>query len=147
MNKSTFEFSPTKWALLQGRLSRFIRNKANDTLEKFDLKTADWIVLGYIEHKEDPQIPTNIAHDMGIPTSYSTMIISKLEKAGYLTVKGDTQDERRKIVSITKKGCNLLDQINTEVHEQFLPYFKGISDTELNAYLEVIKRILQNSEK
>lgn len=75
-----------------------------------------------------------------------TNICDKLQQAGLITKRQDSEDRRRTLISMTSAGDKILDDQNEIVRQKFLSSLRGLSEEEraelhhsimnLNHYIE-----------
>ena len=73
--------------------------------------------------EEDSQPVNDIAHRLLLETNTVTPLLQRMEKLGIVTRKKGEQDKRQQIVSLTKKGKKLEEEVFAKVpagiNEQF----------------------------
>ena len=102
-------------------LSRYISKK----LERYDkengISTHDCMVVDYICHRENENLDTiqkDIEDEFYIGKAVASDLISSLEKKGYIERRVDPSDQRKKILTVTKKGHDFND-FNLEKVKKF----------------------------
>lgn len=138
---------PTKAALLQSKFHRIIKEKAAKTLRPYHMSVADWVILGFLGHKNTPTNIGAIASDMGVKTPFMTVRISSLLNRGLVSVIGNSEDNRQKRVELTKRGRAALTLADNAVRQSFFPLLNGVSIAELAAYFSAIKKMIKNFER
>ena len=81
---------------------------------------------------------------MLVSGSRITGLAKRLEKKGLLIRKGDTSDERIKILEITPKGSQILKDIFQEKEDLLKKYLLKYSEDEKKAFFNVIRSILKS---
>jgi len=69
-----------------------------------DLNPSEFGVLNHFVRLPGEKSPTHLAKAFQMTKPSMTAILAKLERKGYVEIKGSEQDRRRKIVSITANG-------------------------------------------
>jgi DNA-binding MarR family transcriptional regulator len=137
----------TKLALLQSKFHRITKQRMTIALRPFQLRTVDWIVLGFLDHRKRAVVMSEVAHELGIQSSFMTVVVSKLSKRGFIKVTEDKVDLRKKHIEITKEGTRVVTLMQGQFEAFFAPYVKGISPLDLMTYLNVISSIIENVER
>ena len=76
--------------------------------------------------------------------STTTILVRKLEKTGYVKVRKDTDDSRRKIISLTSEG-EKFNQITRELSDDLLKKtWDGFNETEKNSLVLLLNRLSDN---
>lgn len=141
------DLKATKIALMQSKFHRFIKHRLAVALRPFELQAVDWIVLGFLEHRKQAMVISDVATEIGVQPSFMTTIIAKLVKRGLITVKDDTSDHRRKHITLTSEGTKVVKLMQKQFEEFFTPFIRGLSKTEVETYLKVLKTVIANVEE
>lgn len=73
-----------------------------------------------------------LVQELNIDRSYMSRILRKLEREELIEKKSSTIDSRKSLLFLTKKGEELLDQINSQSDVQIIQLFNGLTDSEIN---------------
>ncbi|GAB0169237.1 MarR family winged helix-turn-helix transcriptional regulator [Lysinibacillus sp. CTST325] len=73
-----------------------------------------------------------LVQELNIDRSYMSRILRKLEKEELIEKKSSTIDSRKSLLFLTKKGEELLGQINIQSDDQIIQLFNGLTDSEIN---------------
>lgn len=89
---------------------------------------------------------SEVGHRLQISKQQMTNICDKLQQAGLITKRQDSEDRRRTLISLTSAGDKILDDQNEIVRQKFLSSLRGLSEEEraelhhssmnLNHYIE-----------
>lgn len=89
---------------------------------------------------------SEVGHRLQISKQQMTNICDKLQQAGLITKRQDSEDRRRTLISMTSAGDKILDDQNEIVRQKFLSSLRGLSEEEraelhhsimnLNHYIE-----------
>lgn len=71
-------------------------------------------------------------------------IINRMERDGLLTISVDTDDRRRKTLSITEKGQQIYDVLQNMLDKINLMAVQNISESEMDMFLSVLEKIVAN---
>lgn len=73
-----------------------------------------------------------------------TRMVESLVKKKYLTRKKDSNDRRKSILTITAKGLNILDKLESMILLNRKKALNGITEKELNQVKKVLNKIITN---
>ena len=89
---------------------------------------------------------SEVGHRLQISKQQMTNICDKLQQAGLITKRQDSEDRRCTLISMTSAGDKILDDQNEIVRQKFLSSLRGLSEEEraelhhsimnLNHYIE-----------
>lgn len=86
-----------------------IRNALSRVLPK-GMELSHFSVLNNLAHVTDERSPAQLAQTFGVTRGAITNTLSKLEWAGYIHIRPDWDDARRKMVAISPAGRVARDQ-------------------------------------
>lgn len=124
--------------VVSNRFNLEIYRKLLKTFKKFGLSTSQFAVLEVLYHKGDMTVG-EIIDKILITGGNITLVIKNLEQKNYLTIYPDCDDGRKRIISITNEGKEivskafsehlevlngLLDIYNTQQKEQLIELLK-----------------------
>ena len=113
----------------------FLLNLSKE-LNKGNVSFAQFFLLGYLA-KEDYLTMTDIAKKMGHSTAAATGLVDRLEKLGYVQRLHASDDRRKVMVQITRKGIDLVDKMREDIVENLVEVMadmdKGVAETVLDA--------------
>lgn len=92
-----------------------------------DLNPSEFSVLNHFVRLPGEKSPTRLAKAFQMTKPSMTAILSKLERKGYVEIKGSEDDRRRKIVTITSSG-------------------KAARERGVNAVVPLAEIVLQNQD-
>ncbi|WP_213809741.1 MarR family winged helix-turn-helix transcriptional regulator [Jeotgalicoccus sp. WY2] len=126
--------------------------RTNDILEKlvkndaqqYGLNISEFAVMELLFHK-GPQPINRIQERILIANSSTTYILDKLEKKDYIIRKRDENDRRSMKAALTEEGENLIRRIFPAHSELLTGLFSALSDEELSAFRETLKKISANA--
>jgi len=109
-------------------------NKKSD--QKFGLTLIQWMILKHLIHK-----PASSAHMLakviGIHPSSITPSLKRLVRKQLVFVDRNPRDSRKKMISITRNGKKLLDQLDPRLSKDFEEVGRFSNELEtLRLYLE-----------
>lgn len=125
--------------------------RTNDILEKlvkndvqqYGLNISEFAVMELLYHK-GPQPINRIQERILIANSSTTYILDKLEKKNYIIRERDENDRRSMRAVLTEEGESLIHSIFPAHSELLTGLFSTLSDEELSAFREMLKKISAN---
>ena len=85
-------------------------------LNKGNISYAQFFLLGYLAN-EDYLTMTDISKKMGHSTAAATGLVDRLEKLGYVQRLHASDDRRKVMVQITRKGIDLVGRLRNAIAE------------------------------
>ena len=114
-------FSQVGKKALGSRLRRLSENITSDAAEIYKLYQVDlqpkWFPVFYVLSEGQAKTITAIAEEIGHSHPSVSKIISEMVKKGLVVEKTDKTDGRRNVVSLTKKGKNITEQIKDQYED------------------------------
>ncbi len=98
-------------------------------------------------YKEDEQTMTSISNKIGRCKSTLTVLVDKLEKAGFIIRKVDSDDTRIKKLCLTDKGKEFKEvfwSISSDLNQSLWQGFNEKEQQELLSYLDRMNKNLEN---
>lgn len=102
-----------------------------------------WLVLMVVRDEPDIQLK-ELAAKVFKDNASITRIIVLLEKNHYLNKTVHKEDGRRIVLSITKKGKKVMEQVSKIVRQNREHALRGISDINIASSIKTLKRIASN---
>ena len=121
-------------------------NYMNSYLKKMDLTLSQTRVLLVLALNNGVSIDY-LAEKANIGKSSVTKSVKILEKKGFLTKEIDSEDNRRKVVKITKKGKEIQNaalQINDEIEESIISKIGENEIKTLKKQLIALDELIKN---
>lgn len=147
MFSTNFNLKATKIALLQSKSHRITKHRLLAALKPFQLRPVDWTILGFLGHKKKPMSISEVATELGIQSSFMTIIVTKLEKRNLIIVTDDETDRRKKYIALAAEGQKVIKLMQRQFEEFFAPLIQGLSGKELAAYIKVLDTVIKNAEQ
>ena len=88
-----------------GTIEQLARNKLDNALPK-DLNISSFSVLNHFSGSRAEKTPLQLARSFHVTKGAMTNTLNKLEKQGYIHVRPDWNDARKKCVSISQSGID-----------------------------------------
>ena len=113
---------------------------AGDRLTKeLGLTSALWQVLGAID--EAPLPVAQIARNMGLARQSVRRTANLLEDKGFVEFQENPNHQRAKLVVLSKKGCDVLDQVTKLQIDWANSVSKGLGDNKFKTVIQTMRTI------
>ena len=112
----------------------FLLNLSKE-LNKGSVSFAQFFLLGYLA-KEDYLTMTDISKKMGHSTAAATGLVDRLEKLGYVQRLHASDDRRKVMVQITRKGIDLVEKMREDIVENLVEVMAGMDAGAAEAIIE-----------
>jgi len=107
---------------------------------------SQWIVLSIIETHKNLGIK-EISEMLGITSSATTQLVDALSENGYVQRKISKNDRRSLQLCLSKKEQKSIKKMNAHYIATMKKMFDALTDSELEAYRALHKKILSNIPK
>ncbi|MBQ4610417.1 MAG: MarR family transcriptional regulator [Clostridia bacterium] len=115
--------------------------------EKFGLTGAECAIMGYLfENMEGPLYQKDVEEEFHIRRSSATRTLQAMEKKGIILRQGEPHDGRLKRLVLTERAMEIGRDVGDMIAEAEQRLLRGISDRELNAFLDMCERICRNAD-
>jgi DNA-binding MarR family transcriptional regulator len=120
----------------------FLLNLSKE-LNKGSVSFAQFFLLGYLA-KEDYLTMTDISKKMGHSTAAATGLVDRLEKLGYVQRLHASDDRRKVMVQITRKGIDLVEKMREDIVENLVEVMAGMDTGAAEAIIEASDTLKNN---
>lgn len=103
------------------------------------LELSQFAVLNHFSHLGGEKNPAQLAKVFQLTKGAMTNTIARLEAAGYVSVRGDERDKRRKIVSLTDKGRGIRNEAIAALAPVFAEITAGVGRETLRQALPALR--------
>jgi DNA-binding MarR family transcriptional regulator len=117
----------------------FLLNLSKE-LNKGNVSYAQFFLLGYLA-KEDYLTMTHISKKMGHSTAAATGLVDRLEKLGYVQRLHASDDRRKVMVQITRKGIDLVDKMREDIIENLVEVMAEMDSGVTSAVMQASELI------
>jgi len=117
----------------------FLLNLSKE-LNKGSVSYAQFFLLGYLAN-ENFLTMTDISKKMGHSTAAATGLVDRLEKLGYVQRLHASEDRRKVMVQITRKGIDLVERIREDITSSLVNLMVDLDQTEQEALLKTYGKI------
>ena len=126
-------------------LDQLVRNRLAKVLPK-GMELSHFSVLNQLSHTKTERTPAQIAKSFRVTRGAITNTLSKLELSGYIHVRPDWDDARRKMVSISPAGIvarnNALAAVTPIINE----LVSEMGEERLKAIVPILRELRQKFE-
>ena len=126
-------------------LDQLVRNRLAKVLPK-GMELSHFSVLNQLSHTKVERTPAQIAKSFRVTRGAITNTLSKLELSGYIHVRPDWDDARRKMVSISPAGIvarnNALAAVTPIINE----LISEMGEERLKAIVPILRDLRQKFE-
>jgi len=122
------------------KTSQHARKVLNNKIKETDLTVGQTLVLNFLE--EDDGITINeLGAKAGIDNATMTGIIDRLENAGYIARKKDSEDRRVYLIYLTDKGSTEGARIKKDMVSQNRDFLSVLTKAEEKQFRQLLIRI------
>ncbi|EIE50101.1 MarR family transcriptional regulator [Salipiger aestuarii] len=118
--------------LLRNRLTRVLPNK---------MEISHFSVLNHLARAQYERSPAQLARSFHVTRGAMTNTIAKLEMAGYVHIRPDWDDARRKMVSISTAGRNAREAALLAMAPVIADMVGELGVTKVRAALPVLREL------
>ncbi|MBU2981076.1 MarR family transcriptional regulator [Lentibacter algarum] len=118
--------------LLRNRLSKVLPN---------GMEISHFSVLTHLEHANSEKSPAQLASTFHVTRGAMTNTISKLEWAGYVHVRPDWDDARRKFVAISPAGIRARNTALSAISPVIAGLVQELGSESVRAALPVLREL------
>ena len=115
-------------------------------LKKRKVRESEWRVLAMLSGTE-PKSVNQLAKDTLIPQSTLSRRLVRMEERDWLTRSDAPNDGRSYLFSLTEKGADLADELNTVARSAETSDTATISETELAQLRELLSKLVPDFGK
>lgn len=126
------------------RADQATRNAMDEALSSYGLTSAQLDILLYLD-LQGTAAQRGLQAALGITSATLTRILDGMEARGFAERRADQGDARVKCVTLTQKGCDVLEALHNKEEQPFLTRFaRGFSADELLILTGWLNRIAAN---
>lgn len=114
-------------------------------LRRVGMDVPRWRVL-MILHENDPASVSTIAELAVIKLSTVTRIVQRMQVEGLVSCAPRATDARVTEVSLTPAGAQAVERVRRQASRIFHQAFDTISDEEIAAFIDLLRRLFDNLE-
>jgi len=126
-------------------LDQLVRNRLAKVLPK-GMELSHFSVLNQLSHNKIERTPAQIAKSFRVTRGAITNTLNKLELSGYIHVRPDWEDARRKMVSISPAGMVARNNALTAVTPIIEELSRDLGEERLKAIVPILRELRQKLE-
>ena len=126
-------------------LDQLVRNRLAKVLPK-GMELSHFSVLNQLSHTKTERTPAQIAKSFRVTRGAITNTLNKLELSGYIHVRPDWDDARRKMVSISPAGIVARNNALTAVTPIINELVSEMGEERLRAIVPILRELRQKFE-
>ena len=130
--------------LLQGKAYRALNTSLTKALLSYDITIPEWKLIGQLQDHGTMRL-ADLAERLNVEAPLVTALIDALERKNFVKRTNHPNDKRAKIITITKKGCDLVLAIEPHVKAAMNELLNGVPREKVLIYLEVLQTIVNNA--
>jgi len=119
---------------------QLLRNRLSKVLPK-GMELSHFSVLNHLAHSSDEKTPAQLAKSFHVTRGAMSNTLSKLETAGYIHIRPDWDDARRKQVAISKAGLLARDTAVASIAPLLESVVDDLGDAKVRAALPILREL------
>lgn len=124
---------------------QLIRNRLSRVLPK-GMEISHFSVLNHLARAGDERSPAQLAKSFHVTRGAMTNTLSKLEWAGYVHIRPDWDDARRKMVAISPSGRQARDAAIAAITPMVSELIRDLGEDKVRASLPVLRELRSKLE-
>lgn len=122
------------------RILRVTELNARKLAHEAELTTSQLLVLQHVSQR-GRALPSEVARAVTLKQATVTVVVNKLEDAGLVTRKRDTDDRRRVWIELTDAGKAALENSPDLLQHRFVKGFDNLEDWEQSMIIAALERV------
>lgn len=118
--------------LLRNRLNKVLPNK---------MEISHFSVLNHLARSSDERTPAQLARAFHLTRGAMTNTLTKLENTGYVHIRPDWEDARRKMVAISPAGLAARNAAVEAITPMIVDLVADLGDARVKAVLPVLREL------
>ncbi len=140
MNSSKREFANDVLIDLV-KIANMLTKAADQFFRPYNITTAQYNALIILRNSSEKISQQQLSSQMVVSRSDITGIVDKIEKVGYVKRVSHKYDRRIKLLEITKKGLDLIKQVEDTYYERVEKITNDLSLADLKNLDQIIVKI------
>lgn len=125
---------------------QLLRNRLSKVLPK-GMEISHFSVLNHLAFTAQERSPAQLAKTFHVTRGAMTNTISKLEWAGYVHIRPDWDDARRKMVAISPAGRRARDQAISSITPMLAEMVNDLGAGKVRAALPILRQLRGTLER
>ena len=113
-------------------------------LAKMDLTAAQGQIMGFLTHQDRPCCHRDIEAVFHLSHPTVSGLLARLERKGFIALRPDPEDRRRKLIEIRAKGRECLDTMHRTIMDTEARIVQGFSEEEKAQFTSFLERAIHN---
>ena len=130
-----------------GTIEQIARSKLDSALPG-NLNVSNFALLNHFSRRKEEKTPLQLAKTFNVTKGAMTNTLNKMEKLGYIHIRPDWEDARKKLVSISQSGIdarnNAMKMINPLL-KKLISNKINVNERELLTELRKFREKIENS--
>ena len=130
-----------------GAIEQIARAKLDNALTD-NLNVSNFALLNHFNRRKEEKTPLQLAKTFNVTKGAMTNTLNKLEKLGYIHIRPDWEDARKKLVSISQSGIearNNAMKLIKPLLKKIISNKINVNERELLAELRKFREKVENS--
>ncbi len=119
---------------------QMVRNRISRVLPK-GMEISHFSVLNHLAWHGNERSPAQLAETFNVTRGAMTNTLSKLEWAGYVHIRPDWDDARRKMVAISPAGRRAREEALTVITPMVSDVIKELGDEQVRSTVSVLREL------
>lgn len=119
-----------------------VRNSLSSVLPK-GMELSHFSVLNHLAWHGAERSPAQLAHTFSVTRGAMTNTLNKLEWAGYIHIRPDWDDARRKMVAISPAGKRARDVAEQAISPMVAEVLEKLGEEQVRTALPILREIRQ----
>lgn len=125
---------------------QLVRNRLTKVLPK-GMEISHFSVLNHLARLGDERSPAQLAKSFHVTRGAMTNTLSKLEWAGYVHIRPNWDDARRKMVAISPSGIQARDAALAAISPMISKLVSDLGGEKLRTLLPILRELRQKLEE
>ena len=122
------------------RILRVTELNSRKLAHESELTTSQLLVLQHVS-QQGSALPSAVAKSVALKQATVTVVVNKLEDAGLVTRRRDTDDRRRVWIELTDAGVAALENSPDLLQHRFVQGFENLEDWEQSMIIAALERV------
>lgn len=126
---------------------RAIQTQIVELLGKYDLNTAQWIILGWLYDNPTGMRISAVAEVLEVETPLITALMRPLRHNKHISIKTDPTDHRAKLATLTDSGVKLVAKLEPAMASHLALFDNSIRRSDMDSYFTALQNFIYASKR